>query len=324
MKSPWVAVCLVAAFAFLWMAETKSDEPAKAPTPAADPMRGKAPGDVRDDNALKIKLVWCPPGFFTMEGWETVAEEPAAKKDDDVKDGAVDPKAKLARKSRPKMERVPVKVFLTKGYWLGKNEVTQAEWKQALKTEPWKGKDGTKEGADFPAAWINWDDAADFCRKFTEQERQAGRLSNDWEYKLPTEAQWERACRARTDTRFSFGDDESKLGDYAWTDENTNKAGEPYAHRVGQKKTNPWGICDMYGNVAEWCRDDHVNKLPGGRDPEVKLEARTPASSRVFRGGCFDWDAGNCGSSKRNCTLPSERFSFLGFRVALSATRPTK
>src|SRR5580765_5268887 len=105
-----------------------------------------------------------------------------------------------------------------------------------MKTEPWKAQRVTQQGADFPATWISWKDASDFCRKLTEQERQAGRLSNDWEYTLPTEAQWESACRARTETAFNFGNDESKLGDYAWFVDNTIEAGEFYPHRVGQKK----------------------------------------------------------------------------------------
>src|SRR5579863_8042089 len=86
MKSLWLTVCVVA-IAFPWMAESKSDEPAKAPTPAADPMRGKAPGDVRNDNALKLKLVWCPPGFLTMEQVERITV-PAAATDDEPKDRA--------------------------------------------------------------------------------------------------------------------------------------------------------------------------------------------------------------------------------------------
>ncbi len=147
-----------------------------------------------------------------------------------------------------------MEVSLTKGYWLAKYELTQAEWNEVMHTEPWKGKDWTEEGADYPATFVDWNDATEFCRKFTEQKRLAGRLANDWEYRLPTEAEWERACRARTEKRFSFGADKSQ---------------------------------------------------------------RTDDSSRVFRGGCFSWDASNCGSAIRNCTLPSIRFSFLGFRVAL-------
>ena len=297
MKSTWLTVCVVAAVAFLCLTQAKPDEPGKAPTPAADPMRGKEPGEVRDDNGLKMKLVWCPPGFVTMEKVEVITE-PAAKKDDSRTMMKSIRKTSLPE-PRQTTKITPVKVFLTKGYWLGKYEVTQSEWKQVMKTEPWKGQDFTKEGADYPATFVSWNDAIDFCRKLTEQERQAGRLSNDWEYTLPTEAQWERACRARTETRFSFGDDESKLGDYAWFDENAWNAGEQYAHRVGQKKANPWGLCDMHGNVWEWCRDIYTEKLPGGRDPEVKPDEKTKGSYRVIRGGSWSSDAACCRSGFR-------------------------
>jgi formylglycine-generating enzyme required for sulfatase activity len=131
-----------------------------------------------------------------------------------------------------------VKASLTQGYWIGKYEVTQSEWKQVMETEPWmydkwaaiqKARD-TPEGADYPATYVSWDDAIDFCDELTKQERQAGRLSNDWEYTLPTEAQWEYACRAGTETKFSFGDDVSKFGDYAWFHDNALDAGELYPH----------------------------------------------------------------------------------------------
>jgi formylglycine-generating enzyme required for sulfatase activity len=221
-----------------------------------------------------------------------------------------------------------VKVFLTKGYWLGKYEVTQSEWKQVMKTEPWKKQIATKEGADFPVTYVDWNDAIDFCQKMTEQERLAGRLSNDWEYTLPSEAQWERACRARTETRFSFGDKESKLGDYAWFYDNALKVGGQFAHQVGQKESNPWGLFDMHGNVWEWCRDAYAENLPGGRDPEVKPDEQAGRSFRVFRGGSWDFVDALCRSAFRGKGgSPSIRSYNLGFRVALSAVqqvRPAK
>ena len=317
MKSHCLSVCIVAAVAFLWMAESKSDEPAKAATPAADPMRGKAPGDVRDDNSLKMKFVWCPPGVLVMEQVERITAT-AAKKDDQANDDHGDPKDKPALK--PRKVITPVKVFLTQGYWLGRYEVTQSQWKQMVTTEPWKGQEFTKEGADIPATVVSWTDATEFCGKLTEQERLAGRLPNDWEYTLPTEAQWERACRARTETKFSFGDDESKLGDYAWFRDNTWDAGERYPHQVGQKKANPWGLFDMHGNAPEWCRDIYAEKLPGGRDPEVRPGVTT-VRSRVIRGGSWAHNASFCSSAIRNRDSPSFRDSMLGFRVALSPVR---
>ena len=321
MKSPWSVVFVVAAIAFLCITQANSDEPGdKPPAPAADPMRGKVPGDVRDDNGLKMKFVWCPPGFLTMEQVEVV-REPAAEKDEQTDDDVVDPKDEPAPEPRLTTKITPVRVFLSKGYWLGKYEVTQSEWKEVMKTEPWKGEVSTKEGADFPATNFSWDDAVDFWRKLTEQERQAGRLPKDWEYTLPTEAEWEYACRARTQTKFSFGDDESKLGDYAWFRDNSWNAGELYAHRVGQKKANPWGLFDMHGNVSEWCRDVYADKLPGGRDPKVKPDEKTSGSRREFRGGGWSDDAAVCRSAYRPRPVPSPRGTTLGFRLALSCVQ---
>jgi formylglycine-generating enzyme required for sulfatase activity len=295
MKSACLTVCIVNVVAFLCLTESKSEELDKTPTAAADPMRGKEPGDVRDDNGLKMKLIWCPPGKFTM-GSPKLGH--GRSKDED-----------------------PADVTLTKGYWLGKFEVTQSEWNQVMKTEPWKEKAFNKEGADYPATFISWKQANDFCRKLTEQERQAGRLSNDWEYTLPTEAQWEWACRARTETKFSFGDDESNLGEHGWFRDNAWNAGEKYAHRVGQKKANPWGLCDMHGNVWEWCRDFYTEKLPGGRDPEVKSDEKAEGSNRVYRGGGWDFVAAGCRSADRRSFQSASRISNDGFRPALGSVR---
>ncbi|HEY3967842.1 MAG TPA: formylglycine-generating enzyme family protein, partial [Planctomycetaceae bacterium] len=245
MKSPWLALCVIVAIAFLWITPAKPDEPEKAPSKpdAADKIIRKEAGQVRNDNDLKMKLVWCPPGEFVMGT----------------------PKSEKQRREGEDQ----VGVTLTTGFWLGKYEVTQSEWKQVMQTEPFKGRALAKEGADYPATLVSWDDATEFCRKLTVRERQAGRLPDAWEYTLPTEAQWEYACRARSVTRFSFGDDASKLGEYEWFFKNTFDAGENYPHQVGQKKPNPWGLHDMHGNVWEWCRDVCFWKRPGGRDPEV-------------------------------------------------------
>jgi formylglycine-generating enzyme required for sulfatase activity len=214
-----------------------------------------------------------------------------------------------------------VGVTFTNGFWLGKYEVTQSEWTLVMKTQPWKGQRSTKEGAGFPATFVSWNDATNFCRKLTEQERQAGQLPEEWEYTLPTEAQWERACRAQTETRFSFGDDESKLGNYASFAINALIAGEEYAHRVGQKKPNPWGFFDMHGNVWEWCRDAYTVKLPGGRDPEVKPDEKTKGSTRVQRGGGWYGNAASCSSAHRSRDSASNKQSGLGFRVAVCSVR---
>jgi formylglycine-generating enzyme required for sulfatase activity len=246
-----------------------------------------------------------PPNDGTRNG------PPGNSDDDEVVD-------KPAPKTRKVTKITPVKTFVTRGYWLGKYEVTQSEWKQVMQTEPWKGEEHTEEGGDFPATFVSWEGAMDFCRQMTEREREAGRLPDGWRYTLPTEAQWERACRAGTETRFSFGDDESKLSEYAWFNESgarTARVGERYAHQVGQKKPNPWGLCDMHGNVWELCRDSYSKELPGGRDPEAVDKGST---LRVMRGGWYLFEAERCRSALRGPAAASKTGSGLGFRVALS------
>ena len=316
MKPHWLSVCIVAAIALLGTTEPKSDEPGNAPASAADPMSGKKPGDVRDDNGLKMKLVWCPPGIFTMENYEVITEPAVEKENQPNDDEVVDPKDDPAPKPKETIKTTPVKVFLTKGYWLGKYEVTQSEWKQVMQSEPWKDQKQTKEGDGYPATFVSWNDAVEFCRKLTEQERQAGRLPTGNKVTLPTEAQWERACRARTETKFGFGDDESKLGDYAWFYFNSWHVGEQYAHEVGQKKANPWDFFDMHGNVWEWCRDIYTEKLPGGRDPEVKADEKTKGSFRVDRGGSWFNDAAYCRSGSRHWIRPDYRYGHSAPRLS--------
>jgi formylglycine-generating enzyme required for sulfatase activity len=326
MKSTFLTVCVITAvvISILRMTHANSDELDQARTPAADRMVGQEAGQVRDDNGLTMKFVWCPPGFIKMEDARfvkvdaNVSEEGAALNDDEV----VSENDESAADKQTIRKITPVKVFISRGYWLGKFEVTQLEWKTVMATEPWKEQRRAKEGDDLAATYVNWDDAMTFCRKLTMQERKAGRLPDDWEYTLPTEAQWERACRSRTETQFNCGDDAAKLGEFAWCRENAWDAGEMYAHRVGQKKSNAWGLFDMHGNAYEWCRDYFTDTLPGGRDPEVT--ARGSYSIRVIRGGCWSSIPSSCRSAHRHANTADERNCYLGFRVALSFDRPPK
>lgn len=211
-----------------------------------------------------------------------------------------------------------VTVVMTRGYWLGKYEVTQAEWMRVKQTEPWKGVLWTKGGDDFPATCITWEGAMDFTRRLTQEERRAGRLADGWEYTLPTEAQWEHACRARSESTFGFGDDPLKLGEYAWFA--TSVADQFYAHRVGQKKPNSWGLHDMHGNAIEWCLDSWEPEWPSGRDPAVISKDRL----KVIRGGAWDCPIEKCHSAARDMLTLREDSYVTGFRVALSPVRPVK
>ena len=200
-------------------------------------------------------------------------------------------------------DETPHQVTLTRPFYIGVYEVTNAQWQRVMGSVPSNWKD-----ADRPVERVSWDDAVEFCRKLSAlpEERQAGRL-----YRLPTEAEWEYACRAGTDTKYSFGDDESKLGDYGWFDGNSDEK----THPVGKKKPNACGLFDMHGNVWEWCGDGYGVYASGAvTDPQ----GPSRASDRVLRGGGWNITAWLCRSAFRYGYDPSYRFNGLGFRLALS------
>jgi formylglycine-generating enzyme required for sulfatase activity len=197
-------------------------------------------------------------------------------------------------------------VTLTKPFYLGVYEVTQEQYERVMGTNP-----SDFNGAKNPVEQVSWEDAVEFCRKLSAlpEEKAAGHV-----YRLPTEAEWEYACRAGTTTKYSFGDDESQLGAYAWFRENSGDR----THPVGQKKPNAWGLYDMHGNVWEWCQDWYGD-LPAGAvtDPT----GPSTGSLRVLRGGSWNDFAGRCRSASRRRSSPSYRFSHLGFRLARSSVK---
>ncbi len=177
------------------------------------------------------------------------------------------------------------------------SEVTQRQWKSVMGTEPWKGHDNVKEGDDYAATFVSHEDAVEYCRKLS-----AGYGGT---YRLPTEAEWEYACRGGTRTAYSFGNSAGQLGQYAWFEDNAEEVDEEYAHRVGQKRSNGFGLYDMHGNVWEWCSDwfDNNNRF------------------RVFRGGSWFSSSDHCRSAYRNRGTPDYRSNLLGFRVARSSVK---
>jgi formylglycine-generating enzyme required for sulfatase activity len=234
----------------------------------------------------ELALKWISPGSFTMGS----------------------PSNESGRDSDEKQRQVRI----SKGYWLGKYEVTQGEWESVMGNNP---SDFKASGKRAPVEQVSWNDAMAFCKKLNERERAAGRLPPGYAYTLPTEAEWEYACRAGTTTRFSTGNADSDLGRAGWY--SGNAGGK--THAVGEKVANAWGLYDMHGNVWEWCYD-WFGDYSGSNvtDPT----GANSGSYRVLRGGCWsNGGARNCRSAIRVRGSPGDSWDYLGFRLALSSSR---
>lgn len=200
------------------------------------------------------------------------------------------------------------KIRITKPFYLAKYEVTQKQWKSVMGNEPWAGKFGVNNHPTSPANYISWEDCAGFIK---ELSRRTG-----LRFSLPSEGEWEYACRAGNQTAFYYGDDPSKLADYAWYYDNCKKSAEMYPHIVGRKKPNNWGLYDMLGNVWEWCHD-YFKEEYYLRSPTDDPEGPHQGSYRVLRGGAWFLDASLCRCATRQGRLPSALSTNLGFRLAL-------
>jgi sulfatase modifying factor 1 len=287
----WFAILLIAG---LIGCQHRANTNGPKPEASADPFAGSNAGEGREVGG--VKLCWCPGGRFRMG---SPRNEPERRPGEDQ-----------------------VEVTLSKGFWIGKYEVTQGQWRRAVGDFP--GQFTAGEGDDYPVYTINFAEAEGFCRKLTESAHASGELPGNWEFRLPTEAQWEYACRAGTTTATSFGD---KL-----SSRQANFEGKPYngadegpslkrTARVGSYPANPWGLYDMHGNVFEWCRDWFHNRLPGGVDPDL-YAAKHSASrnedgsiSRVRRGGCWADEGWPCRSAFRLRFEPERRHDHIGFRI---------
>jgi len=235
-----------------------------------------------------MTMVWIEPRTFTMGSPDT---EP----DRDSSEG-------------PQHE-----VVITQGFYLGKFELTQGQWEAVMETTPWAGVDYeeyVEEAPNNPAVYISWEDMQAFIDSLNTAEGADV-------YRLPTEAEWEYACRAGTTTRWSFGDYEGDLLQYAWYRANAFGVWEMYAHEVGTKLPNPWGLHDMHGNVCEWCQDwldgDYYSVSPSV-DP-TGPSTGVVHMSRVLRGGDLASNAPIVRSASRGGSLPGFRDYFIGARL---------
>jgi formylglycine-generating enzyme required for sulfatase activity len=265
------------------------------------------------ENSIGMKFSFIPPGEFMMGSTEEEVEQLLKE-------------AKERQEPQWYIDRIPSesprhRVRITGPFYLGLHEVTQAEYQQVMGVNPSafsaEGKEAGKEagkvaGLDtsrHPVEMVSWDEANAFRERLSAmpEERTSGRV-----YVLPTEAQWEYACRAGTTRKWSCGDDEVVLRDHAWYSRNSGRR----THGVGEWKPNAFGLFDMHGNVWEWCADWYGSDSYAASlvdDPQGPASG----SDHVFRGGCWDYSAGHCRSAGRYGITPDFRYSDRGFRLAL-------
>ena len=253
-----------------------------APVPTTLPKKELA---VDLGNGIKLEMVLIPAGEFMM--------------------GSPDSDKDAGGEEKPRH-----RVQITKPFYLGKYLVTQEQWEAVMGNNPSHFK-----GPKNPVEQVSWDDCQQFLGKLNERFRgphPSPLPAGEGTFQLPSEAQWECACRAGSTTRFCFGDDESGLGDYGWYGANSGQT----TRGVGEKKPNAWGLYDMHGNVWEWCQDWY----DGGYYANSPADDPTgPATGtiRVIRGGHWNYGAGICRSAIRKGCGPGDRYDGLGFRVSL-------
>jgi formylglycine-generating enzyme required for sulfatase activity len=247
-----------------------------------DQLQAQSPKEIT--NSIGMKLVLIPKGTFMMGS----------------------PESEQGRSENETRHEVTI----SKDLYLGVYEVTQAQYEKVIGKNPslYQGAIVGNENADLPVENVSWHDAVEFCKKLSDlpEEKKAGRV-----YRLPTEAQWEYACRAGSKTAYSFDDEEGLLPVYGWFNRNSSNR----THTVGLLEPNAWGLYDMHGNVWEWC-SDWYEEYPKGAvsDPTGPCEG----SGRVLRGGGWNFEAADCRSASRDWRLPSRRLNGRGFRLALS------
>jgi formylglycine-generating enzyme required for sulfatase activity len=205
-------------------------------------------------------------------------------------------------------EEPPHEVQISKSFYLQTTQVTQGQWKEVMGDNPSEFNDC---GEDCPVEQVSWDDGQEFIQKLNEMEG-----TDKFRYRLPTEAEWEYACRGGTTTEYSCGEDTSKLIEYAWYGDNS----EEKIHPVGQKMPNAWGLYDMHGNVWEWMEDDWHDSYGGALDDGCAWVDDPRGDVRVMRGGSWGSFARNCRSANRDYGWPDDRYSDVGFRLARSVT----
>jgi formylglycine-generating enzyme required for sulfatase activity len=207
-------------------------------------------------------------------------------------------------------------VTISKDYYLGVHEVTQEQYQRVMRSNPsvFQKPRIRWDTSGRPVENVTWEDAEEFCKRLSEipDEKKAGRV-----YRLPTEAEWEYACRAGTNTTFSFAEKGDLLPEYAWSHRHgwfeLNSSGQ--THAVGLKEPNAWGLYDMHGNVWEWC-SDRYGEYP--EEPVVDPQGPDRGSKRVMRGGSYLLGFEDlCRSASRFGSVATYRLADIGFRISM-------
>ena len=267
----------------------------------------EAPGERVLTNSLGMKFVQIPAGEFMMG---STPEEIVRYAEDGKKHNETQWYFDHLQAEAPKH-----RVRISRSFYLGMYLVTQAEYEQVMGVNPSsfsaKGKDAAKvsgnDASRHPVETVSWDDAAQFCQRLSAlpKERSARRA-----YRLPTEAEWEYACRAGSTGQWTCGDDEAKLGEYAWCKDNAGGM----THPADEKKPNAWGLYDMHGSLWEWCLDwydkDYYRRSPG-----IDPVGPPSGSERVNRGGTWRNTAWYARSAFRSSNGPGARYPYVGLRV---------
>ena len=237
---------------------------------------------------VTMDFVWIEPGVFTMG---TTEEQEQLMRNKGLWD------------NWHENEHPGHQVTITRGFWLGKYEITQEQWAAVMGSSPWSGQVHVQANPDHPAVYISWDDVQELI----------DRLNADAAlYRLPTEAEWEYACRSGGSTLWSHGDDEGQLGDYAWYRNNAWNAGLEHGLPVGMKMPNDWGLFDMQGNVWEWVQDWYG---PYSSVEQVDPQGPATGSRRVFRGGAINTVPQDTRPAIHSYDVPSLGYYSLGARL---------